>query len=121
MPNLVWLYLSLKGRITRSDYWMLYILPALVVGLASFWVASIYDKVDLVGDVVTLGFLWPSIAIQVKRWHDVDKSGWWVLINLIPVIGTIWALIENGFMSGAPGENRFGTRQRVHPLADPSQ
>ena len=108
MQNLIWLYFSLKGRVTRSEYWLLYFLPAIIVGLTSFWVASIYDKVDLVSDVVTLGLLWPSIAVQVKRWRDVGKSGWWILVNLIPVIGTIWALIVNGFMPSAPGENRFG-------------
>lgn len=107
MQKLIWFYFSLKGRVTRREYWLFYLLPAVMVGLTSFWVASIYDKVDLVSDVVTLGLLWPSIAVQVKRWHDVDKSGWWILINLIPVIGTIWALIENGFMPGTPIKNRF--------------
>ena len=49
-----------------------------------------------------------SLAIQVKRWHDRNKSGWWVLIGLIPLIGGIWALIETGFLAGDDGENRFG-------------
>ena len=52
--------------------------------------------------------LWPAFAIQVKRWHDRDKSGWWVLINLIPIIGPLWALVEIGFLTGTEGSNRFG-------------
>ena len=62
--------------------------------------------------VITLIFyiplMWVSLAVQVKRWHDRNKSGWWVLIGLVPVIGGIWALIENGFLAGDEAENRFG-------------
>ena len=49
-----------------------------------------------------------SFAGQVKRWHDRDKSGWFVLVNFIPFIGTIWALVELGFLRGTMGPNRFG-------------
>lgn len=52
--------------------------------------------------------IWISLAVSVKRWHDRGKSGWWVLIGLIPLIGGIWALIETGFLPGDPGTNRFG-------------
>ena len=62
--------------------------------------------------VITLIFyiplMWVSLAVQVKRWHDRNKSGWWVLIGLVPLIGGIWALIENGFLAGDEAENRFG-------------
>ena len=53
-------------------------------------------------------FLWSHFVINVKRWHDRDKSGWWVLIGLIPLIGAIWALVELGFLKGTYGKNRFG-------------
>jgi uncharacterized membrane protein YhaH (DUF805 family) len=49
-----------------------------------------------------------AIIVQVKRWHDRDKSGWWVLINFIPLVGPLWTLIECGFIKGTTGENRFG-------------
>jgi uncharacterized membrane protein YhaH (DUF805 family) len=52
--------------------------------------------------------IWPALALQVKRWHDRDKSGWWVLIAFIPIIGAFWVLIECGFLDGTPGPNRFG-------------
>lgn len=58
--------------------------------------------------IVGLLIIWPSLAIQVKRWHDRDKSGWWVLIGLIAVIGGIWVLVECGFLPGTAGTNRFG-------------
>ena len=52
--------------------------------------------------------LWSGLAVQVKRWHDRDKNGVWVLINLIPIVGSIWALVENGFLDGTQGPNRYG-------------
>jgi uncharacterized membrane protein YhaH (DUF805 family) len=58
--------------------------------------------------ILVLILLWPSLAIQIKRFHDRDKSGWWVLLNLIPIIGPIWLFIELGFLPGTPGPNRFG-------------
>ena len=56
-------------------------------------------------------------GIERKRWHDRDKSGWWALLNLIPVIGTLWILIECGFLRGTYGGNRFGP----DPLGPPEQ
>lgn len=46
--------------------------------------------------------------MQIKRWHDLDKSGWWVLINFIPIVGGLWCLVECGFLKGTVGPNRFG-------------
>jgi uncharacterized membrane protein YhaH (DUF805 family) len=46
--------------------------------------------------------------VYIKRFHDRDKTGWWVLIGLIPLIGPLWLLIELGFLKGTDGANRFG-------------
>jgi uncharacterized membrane protein YhaH (DUF805 family) len=51
---------------------------------------------------------WVGLAVHIKRWHDRDKSGWWVLTGFIPVVGPIWSLIECGILDGTPGPNRFG-------------
>jgi uncharacterized membrane protein YhaH (DUF805 family) len=52
--------------------------------------------------------LWPSLAVQAKRWHDINKSALWLLINVIPIAGPLWALIENGFIPDTNGPNRYG-------------
>jgi len=52
--------------------------------------------------------IWPALALHVKRWHDRNKSGWWVLINLVPVAGIIWAIIEIGHLQGTVGPNQYG-------------
>ena len=47
--------------------------------------------------IITLSWfllsVWITLAVQVKRWHDLSKSGWWALINLIPVVGAIWVIV----------------------------
>lgn len=50
----------------------------------------------------------PYFALQIKRWHDRDKSGLWMLIVFVPFIGVLWSLIELGFLRGSAGRNRFG-------------
>jgi nitrate/nitrite transporter NarK len=51
---------------------------------------------------------WIAIALQLKRWHDLEKSGWLVLINLVPVVGTVLSLLVLGFRKGVTGSNKFG-------------
>jgi uncharacterized membrane protein YhaH (DUF805 family) len=62
----------------------------------------------VLGGLFGLAVLIPCILVHIKRWHDRDKSGWWMLILFVPIIGAIWFLIELGFLPGTPGPNRFG-------------
>jgi ACS family hexuronate transporter-like MFS transporter len=55
---------------------------------------------------------WIAIALQLKRWHDLEKTGWLVLINLVPVVGTVISLIVLGFFKGSAGSNKFGNEGR---------
>ena len=103
--RLSFMYLSLGGRIRRREYWLFYVLPALVLG--GLFYASPFRV------VVVLAVLWPAIAVQVKRWHDQDFSAWWVLVNLIPVVGWVIALVLNGFAPGTRGENQYGPDPRT--------
>jgi len=58
--------------------------------------------------IISIIFIWPTLALAVKRLHDRNRSGWFSLIVLIPIIGPIWYLIEVGFLRGTIGPNRFG-------------
>lgn len=109
--SLAQLLFSFQGRIRRKAYW----LASLGIIIAYIALAGILQSVGLSESVLTLvlGVLyipvvWISLAIQAKRWHDRNKSAWWILINFVPVIGSIWALIENGFLAGDESSNRFG-------------
>jgi uncharacterized membrane protein YhaH (DUF805 family) len=101
---------GLQGRIPRRTFWLWGVL-GVVIGASVLLelllgIAGVDE--ELRSGLASLLLLWPTIAISVKRWHDRDKSGWWVLINLIPVAGVIWSLVENGFLRGSVGPNRFG-------------
>jgi uncharacterized membrane protein YhaH (DUF805 family) len=107
------IFLSFNGRLRRMHFW---------VGLLILWVVEFIimmalimptvrtggGPLALVGDLLLIALVWPALAIQVKRWHDRDKSGWWVLIAFVPIIGFFWVLIECGILDGTPGPNRFG-------------
>lgn len=113
-------YFDFEGRSRRKEYWMftlfyaLLMIAALVVvgiGAASSGESGELNAVgmlglSLLGLIVLICFI-PSIAVQVRRFHDQDKSGWFVLLNLIPSIGGIIVLV---FMclEGTRGENRYG-------------
>jgi uncharacterized membrane protein YhaH (DUF805 family) len=107
-------YLSPEGRANRKQFWLWLVLPltAIEILLALVDVATEnYNhelRIGLLSGIFALVALIPTIIVYIKRFHDRDKSGWWVLITLIPIIGAIWILVELGFLKGTPGPNRFG-------------
>jgi uncharacterized membrane protein YhaH (DUF805 family) len=116
------LLFSFEGRVGRATYWY-YVLALVVVFMIlgfvfGFSAASSvgpngempasFGAVGVVFGLAALLSLWPTLAIQAKRWHDVDKSAWWILIGLVPAVGGLIALIFNGFIAGTPGPNQFG-------------
>jgi uncharacterized membrane protein YhaH (DUF805 family) len=112
------LYFSFDGRVNRKVFWLnfvvLIVMPVILVTSiidVSMGYAGRHGPASLVG---MLALVWPSLAVQAKRWHDIDKSAWWILVGFIPIIGAIWTLVANGFLRGTAGPNRFGT----DPLAD---
>jgi uncharacterized membrane protein YhaH (DUF805 family) len=103
------LFFSLQGRVNRRTFWLYGVLALLALGTVSMALLEIAGVHPVRAERwANLLIAWPAIAISVKRWHDRDKSGWWVLIVLVPLIGQLWALIDNGFLRGTPGPNRFG-------------
>lgn len=104
------LFLSFQGRITRSAYW----LATLVFFGINIVVSLIGTRVveGTVGGIIILlawlFIIYSAAAVAAKRWHDRNKSGWWSLVALVPVVGLVWMIVENGFLPGTPGPNRFG-------------
>jgi uncharacterized membrane protein YhaH (DUF805 family) len=107
-------YFSAQGRVSRKQWWLRLILPIFVITLVLAFIDKItgaYDPktgVGILSGLFLLACLIPAILVDIKRWHDRDKSGWWMLITLVPIIGSIWFLVELGFLAGTPGANRFG-------------
>lgn len=105
--------LSFKGRISRKTWWlaMLAIFPIYLVldsGRKDIAASPLGTPQLVVLVLVFLCITWPMLAIQVKRWHDQDRPAYWVLINLIPVIGPLIGIILLGGKDGSEGENRYG-------------
>jgi uncharacterized membrane protein YhaH (DUF805 family) len=97
-------YATFSGRSSRSAYWW-WILFYVLVAIG----ASILDAVVGTGVImilVWLGFFLPNLAVLVRRLHDTDRSGWWVLIGLIPLIGAIVLIVFACIDSGPP--NKYG-------------
>jgi uncharacterized membrane protein YhaH (DUF805 family) len=125
-----WKYLltSFEGRINRKPFWLsllalviaqwvLFIILGMVLGTSMMSMDPAADpaavsaaamKAMIPMWIVVLVFLYPSLAIYAKRWHDRGKSGWWTLICLVPLIGGIWMLVECGFLRGTEGPNQYG-------------
>jgi len=106
---------SFSGRIPRRTYWLWAIVAGLATILPIALLAPLLDKegagqivaiVVLIPLVIT--FIWVSLAIRVKRWHDHGKSGAWVLIGMIPYIGGLISFIFLGCMRGNYGFNQYG-------------
>ena len=106
-------YADFSGRSRRKEYWFF----ALGVFIVAILLSIIESAVGLSGMIAGaygpltalffLAIIVPGIAVQVRRFHDQDKSGWWVLIGLIPIIGGIIVLVFM-LLEGTRGPNRFG-------------
>jgi uncharacterized membrane protein YhaH (DUF805 family) len=110
--NLGSLMFSWSGRIGRAQYWMGYgiQLAMIVFGYICLLYGEQYQNILalIAAIVVFLPAIWVGLAVMAKRYHDRDKSAWWILIGLIPIVGGIWQLIELGLLKGTEGSNDYG-------------
>jgi uncharacterized membrane protein YhaH (DUF805 family) len=110
--GLAWVLFSFDGRIPRRIFWgaslgtMFVFYLQVVVMMVMFGENSQATNVGVW--LAYPFFLWMNFAVAAKRWHDRDKSGWWILIGMIPIIGPIWAFIETGCLRGTYGDNEYG-------------
>jgi uncharacterized membrane protein YhaH (DUF805 family) len=103
-------YTTIEGRASRSEYWWFYLFNIILLIVASVLDAMI--GLPLFALVVTLGLIAPGICVSIRRMHDKNKSGWWLLISFVPLIGFLIILFL--FVTrGTEGENDFGP----NPLA----
>lgn len=99
-------YADFSGRARRREYWM-FVLVNLIVSFVLGFVGGLVRGGTALSIIYSLAVLVPSIAVSVRRMHDIGKSGWWLLIGLIPLIGAI-ILIVWACTDGEPGDNEYG-------------
>ncbi|WP_448757939.1 DUF805 domain-containing protein [Aggregatibacter sp.] len=109
-------YATFSGRARRKEYWIFFLISALIsivltlldILLGTY---SVEYEAGLFSGLYSLLILIPSIAVVVRRLHDTDRSGWWILISLIPLIGVI-VLFVFMCLDSQPGTNRFGANPK---------
>ncbi|MDE1918540.1 MAG: DUF805 domain-containing protein [Sphingomonadales bacterium] len=111
-------YVDFSGRSQRKEYWMFALFTMLVSLLIDGTLGGSWSVVmglrhtpsmtgSLLGGFFALVNFLPSLAVTVRRLHDTDRSGWWFLILLVPIVGWViwlWLMVSDG----TPGANRFG-------------
>lgn len=131
-------YAIISGRARRKEFW-LYMLVNWIVGIVLLGLFGVLFALAFpvlrskavgpgdilllltayyfifLGDLYYMATVVPSVAVGVRRLHDTDLSGWWLLIGLVPVIGPI-ILIVLMARDSTPGENRFGLNPKGMPL-----
>lgn len=106
-------YGSVQGRASRSEYWGFHLLLLIGIFLLSFLiliVAQLEGAKSVAGLLFlffVLGSLIPSMAVGIRRMHDIGKSGWWLFINFIPFVGHLIFLIMV-CTKGTIGDNKYG-------------
>ena len=105
-------YAVFSGRARRMEYWY-FVLFNLIVAFVLALIDTLLgtttgvSSFGLLSGIYSLAVLIPTLAVLVRRLHDIDRSGWWILINLIPLVGTI-VLLVFALMPGTPGSNQYG-------------
>jgi uncharacterized membrane protein YhaH (DUF805 family) len=103
-------YVGFQGRARRKEYWMFVLISFIISAVLSI-VESIADLSTFLSGLYSLAVLLPSLAVGVRRLHDTGRSGWWLLISLIPLIGTIILIV---FMcQDSEEDNTYGQNPKL--------
>lgn len=111
-------YVNFNGRARRSEYWFYILFYVVGSFILSFFMGLMSD----ISPVLGIGFIFlillyymlmflPTLAVSVRRLHDTDKSGWFILLGLIPVVGFILLIIFYA-TEGTPGRNQYGVNPK---------
>ena len=103
-------YVDFSGRARRREYWMFFLFNMLIafpLALVDAAMMSDSDGFGFLYPLYSLAVMLPAFAVYVRRLHDINKSGWWCLIGLVPLIGAIVLLLWL-VRDGTQGPNRFG-------------
>ena len=117
MQNLLFSY---AGRINRGKFWLGAVILTVINGVlfsilgavastqGEEGVSALYIVLGIICLLIMVASVYCSVCLGIKRYHDRDKSGVWVLIQFVPAIGAIWYFIEAGCLRGTAGPNQYG-------------
>lgn len=113
------LYLSPTGRSSRKFYWLFGVAPFVVIG----FLLSIIDFMLRLEPYIVYGVsiivIWPMLAMQIKRWHDIGATGWLSLLTFVPYLGWATSLIL-GFIPSSKNNNQYGNAPLKNAIEETS-
>lgn len=111
IKNCIKNYVNIQGRASRSEFWWWYLFQV-TVGFVCGFIGGIFVGITgnpwigtIVTWIVTLVLLCPSVCVQIRRYHDINRSGWWILC---PIMNIVFC-----FFKGDRGENEYGLPEQV--------
>jgi uncharacterized membrane protein YhaH (DUF805 family) len=117
-------YVGFTGRARRSEYWwfaLFGLIVSIVADLIDAMLGTMSDSnVGVFGAIVGLALLLPSIAVAIRRLHDTSRTGWWILIGLIPIVG--WIILIVFYVQDSHPDNKYGPSPKagVAPSVGPA-
>ena len=115
-------YANFNGRARRKEFWMFVLFYAIFAIITSI-LDGIIGTYGIISIILSLALLLPSLAVTVRRLHDIGKSGWWIFIDFVPLIGPIWLLIlliqegQHGPNEYGPDPKESGSEQQNNPVS----
>ncbi len=114
-------YAVFNGRASRSEYWYFFLFNAIISSVLALLV--VVPKIGLLFALIriiyVLAVIIPSLAVSIRRLHDIGKSGWWYFIIFIPFVGAIWLLVLY-VVDSSPGDNKYGPNPKGIVTAEPN-
>jgi uncharacterized membrane protein YhaH (DUF805 family) len=108
-------FVSWQGRMPRREFWAFQVLAIIPFVVWSVLTEGITEGVAwYMSKIIAVFLLWPLLAVHVKRCHDRNRGWSFIFVPYLPFFGTLWYLVEIGFLPGTSINNRFG----LNPLAE---
>ncbi len=110
-------YVGFEGRARRAEFWQYALVNTIIIAVLA--VLGVAIKFPFLVVLYYLGIILPSIAVGIRRLHDTDRSGAWILIGFVPVVGGIVLLVLE-CLDSTPGPNQYGPNPKGigNPMAD---
>jgi uncharacterized membrane protein YhaH (DUF805 family) len=98
-------YAVFDGRAGRPEYWWFFLINTIISVILDLVIPGATGQV--LGAIYALAVLLPSIGVGIRRLHDTNRTGWWLLVSLVPLVGWIWIIVLLA-LAGDEGPNRYG-------------
>ncbi len=106
-------YMNFTGRARRQEYWMFVLFNVIFAVVLSIVDRMLFGGRPLLSGVLALALFLPSLGVAVRRLHDTDRSGWWLLMVLVPLLNIVVLVFL--CLEGTRGPNRFGGDPKTLP------